>query len=47
MSDNSEMLFYDFNDVVSEIDHEYAYKELTLDEAIEERTRVVDIKLNE
>ena len=47
MSDNSEILFYDFNDVVSEIDHEYTCMELTLDEAIEERTRVVDIKLNE
>ena len=47
MSDNSEILFYDFNDVVSEIDYEYTCMELTLDEAIEERTRVVDIKLNE
>lgn len=47
MCNNSKMLLYSVNDEVSYIDWQYSRYELTLDDAIAERTRVVDIKLNE
>ena len=47
MSNNCEMLLYSVNDEVSYIDWQYAYHELPLEDALAERSRVVDIKLNE
>lgn len=47
MADNSVILFYNTNKETSLIDFEYLYGEKTLDEAITERSRVVNIMLNE
>ncbi len=47
MSENSEILFYNINSVTYNTDFSYMYGEITLDEAIAERSRVVNIMLNE